>query len=380
MGVLFSHSIGQDTLKVFLYAGQSNAQGTSKNKKTFSYPQHAADSQVKFAWSLAGGRSVLKNGWDSLKAAPLNATRVSHAGEIEFARQVYAAGIEEVGLIKVTKAGSSIHNAWHPGGSVDKSTPGEMYRELVIFVQSKLADLERLGIPFKMEALFWHQGERDATPNASASYESSLNTFIDSLRVDLGKELQVYLATIYNPKRDSSSVLRIRQAQINLASQKEGVYVVNLDTIYYNADGGLNEQYMFDNIHYSSAGYFKVGEAFAHAYLAMNSSPTRSNLSTDCPRCEVYEFPNLLNELISEKAQITVRNNPSRRSFTINIDLLPYEKGRLSVLSSLGQKVAAYEIRTSQKLQVGENFSQGLYWLVWEGKEYRKSLKLFKIR
>ena len=380
MGGLCSHSIGQDTLKVFLYAGQSNAQGTSKNKKTFSYPQHAADSQVKFAWSLAGGRSVLKNGWDSLKAAPLNATRVSHAGEIEFARQVYAAGIEEVGLIKVTKAGSSIHNAWHPGGSVDKSTPGEMYRQLLSFVQSKLGELERQGTPYKVEALFWHQGERDATPNASASYESSLNTFIDSLRADLGKGLQVYLATIYNPKRDSSSVIRIRQAQINTANQKEGVFVVNLDTVYYNAEGGLHEQYMFDKIHYSSEGYFKVGEAFAHTYLNQLTSTPVSNPTAECESCNAYEFPNLLDQLGSEQAKIRIGNNPSRRSFVIDIHLLPYETGRLTVLNSLGQKIEDYEIRGSQKILIGENFSQGLYWLIWERKDFRQALKLFKIR
>ena len=265
-------SFAQEPLKLFIYAGQSNAQGelTGENREVF--PPSPFDIEIRYAWNLTGGEVVLNPGWSTLRKVPMGSGRITHAGEITLGREVYGAGLEELGIIKVTNGGTSLNLHWDPSSTL----PGAqddfgMYPEMTHYVYAKLAELDALGIPYQLEALFWHQGEGDTSPSFAAMYEENLQELIDSLKSDFSPTMQIYLASIYNPTKDPADVALVRQAQLTATANNSQVFFVDLDSIYYEENGEINDQYVKgDGIHYRSEGYLRIGETFAQAYLTNN--------------------------------------------------------------------------------------------------------------
>ena len=303
----------QSSVKIFLYAGQSNAEGALTRENNDLFPSSPFDTEILYAWNLKGGGVVLNSGWDHLKKVSMGSGNITHAGEITAGREIYRAGEEPIGIIKVTKGGTSLNRDWDPGSG------NGMYARMRDYVRKKLRELDEEGIPYELEGIFWHQGEGDTSPSFASQYERNLQEFIEFLREDFDPNLQVYLASIYNPSRNASDVAKIRDAQLQAVSNNSGIYFVDLDKVYYNASGGINSDHVGrDGIHYKSAGYLKIGEAFAEAYLVNNSVES----------CSGIIDPQIFNQLSPEidppsdcrelNARISFQGNTSGLVFSIN--------------------------------------------------------------
>ena len=312
--LLLSYPVfSQDPVRIFLYAGQSNAEGVLTGENNDLFPSSPFDANILYAWNLKGGAVVLNSRWETLKKVPMGSRQITHAGEITVGRALYGAGLEDMGIIKVTKGGTSLNRDWDP-----RSGNG-MYARMRDYVQKKLRELEEEGIPYKLEGIFWHQGEGDTSPSFASQYENNLQEFIEFLRNDFDPNLQVYLASIYNPSRNASDVAKIRDAQQKAVSNNRGVYFVDLDKVYYNSSGGINSDHVGrDGIHYKSAGYLKIGEAFAEVYLANNTIAS----------CSGVIDPQIFNQLSLQitspsdcgesNARIRIQGNTNGLIFSIN--------------------------------------------------------------
>ena len=264
----------QEPLKIFIYAGQSNAEGRAASLEDI--PTGTDDSEILFSWNIQAASNFLAEGWDTLQPVPrLNSSSFIHAGEIAFGRKLYAAGLVDIGIIKVTKSGTSLDVPWNSTyprtSSLSGTGDGGMYWLMVNYVESKLAYLDSLGIPYELEALIWHQGEADTNPVRAPRYEANFQNFVDSIQVHLSPDIELYAASIYNPSRQSSDVALVRQAQETVAINNSHVHFVDMDSIYFDSNGDRNEVFITnDGIHYKTPGYFKVGDFFSAAYLEQN--------------------------------------------------------------------------------------------------------------
>ncbi|MEM6630148.1 MAG: discoidin domain-containing protein [Bacteroidota bacterium] len=262
-----------DTMEVFIYAGQSNATGAQGASQTLAIGSSPYDRAIAYAWNIPTLQN--SNGWDTLQAIQVDPIRKGHGAEISFGRTLYANGYTNLGIIKVAEGGTSLDGSWDPTSSLtsyDEVSNRGMYPEMISYVNAQLADLTVQGIPYKLAGFLWHQGEGDMNPTMATRYEANLREFIDSLRSDFGPDLQVFAASVYNPNATVEQGETVRAAQVAVASSTEGVYVVDLNEIYYdNSQQPNSENLVSDNLHYNSLGQVRVGGEFASTYQSFNA-------------------------------------------------------------------------------------------------------------
>ena len=312
----------QEPLKIFIYAGQSNAEGRAASFENI--PPGTDDGNILFAWNIQAARNFLAVGWDTLQPVPrLNSSNYIHAGELAFARNLYAEGLEDIGVIKVTKAGTSLDIPWNPTGprtsSMSGTGTGGMYWLMINFVEQKLADLDAMGIPYELEALVWHQGEGDTNPVRAPRYETNFQNFADSIKVHLSPDIELYAAKIYNPSADPANVALVQQALMTVATNNNHVHFVDLDSIYYDETGARNSEYITaDGIHYKTPGYFKVGDALSHAYLQQNPVLLCDTLITQDAFSQISLNTQAVSDCGATDGAITLSGNLSGLVFSIN--------------------------------------------------------------
>ena len=102
------------TLRVFVFAGQSNMVGSdSKVKDIKRFPPYAgledAQERVKFVYCLGRENKTRSKGWESL--APIN----NIVGpELSFARKVTGHIKAPIAIIKVAAGGTHLGGDWNP--------------------------------------------------------------------------------------------------------------------------------------------------------------------------------------------------------------------------------------------------------------------------
>ena len=265
--------VQSDTMDIFIYAGQSNATGAQGASQTLAIGSSPYDGSISYAWNIPSLQN--SNGWDTLKAIQVDPIRKGHGAEISFGRAMYAKGYTNLGIIKVAEGGTSLNFSWDPTSTLSGYDSGNkigMFPEMVNYVNARLAELDAQGIPYKISGFLWHQGEGDMNPTMADKYETNLREFVDSLRSEYGADLQVFAASVYNPNATQEQGETVRAAQVSVAATTEGVYVVDLDEIYYDINLQPNsENLVSDNLHYNSLGQVRVGNEFAGTYQNFNA-------------------------------------------------------------------------------------------------------------
>ena len=262
-----------DTMDVFIYAGQSNATGAQGASQNLAIGASPYDGNISYAWNIPTLQN--SNGWDVLQAIQVDPIREGHGAEISFGRTLYENGYTNLGIIKVAEGGTSLDGSWDPTSPLSGYDSGNnrgMYPEMLSYVNARLAELTAQGIPYKLSGFLWHQGEGDMNPTMADRYEANLREFIDSLRSEFGADLQVFAASVYNPNATVEQGETVRAAQVSVASSTAGVYVVDLDEVYYDNNLQPNsENLVSDNLHYNSLGQVRVGAEFASTYQNFNA-------------------------------------------------------------------------------------------------------------
>jgi hypothetical protein len=252
------------TLRVFIFAGQSNMVGSdSKVADIHRFPPFAGlerpQDEVMFSYVLGRENKQRSQGWVPL--APVNDVV---GPELSFARKVTRNIEAPIAVIKVAAGGTHLGGDWNP----DEPSGFEMYPLALDWVRSSLAALDERGMPYRIEGFLWHQGENDMFDEEYMSaYGKNLENFLARWRRDLGEPgLRFYIGELCT-KTIWGMDLRPRMHAISLGQR----FVTEADPLAeyvptshvgVEIGGGVGLHY-----HYGTLGQLEHGVAYADAYL-----------------------------------------------------------------------------------------------------------------
>ncbi|MDP6931232.1 MAG: sialate O-acetylesterase, partial [Planctomycetota bacterium] len=185
---------GDKTLRVFIFAGQSNMVGSdSKAQDIQNFPPFAGldrpQDEVLFSYCIGRENKRKSDGWVSL--GPVNNVV---GPELSFARRV-ARNIEApVAVIKVAAGGTHLGGDWNP----DEPIGFKMYPLALDWIRSALAALDEKKIRYRIEGFMWHQGENDMfNKDYMPAYGANLKNFLARWRRDLAtSDLRFYIGEL----------------------------------------------------------------------------------------------------------------------------------------------------------------------------------------
>jgi len=252
------------TVRVFIFAGQSNMVGSdSKVKDIRRFPPFAGletpQPKVKFSYCLGRENKTQSDGWVDLQAV-----NDVVGPELSFARRVTRHIKAPIAIIKCAAGGTHLGGDWNP----DNPSGFKMYPLTLKRVRSALADLERRKIPYRIEGFMWHQGENDMFEEGyMPSYGKNLKNFLARWRRDLATpNLKFYIGELCT-KTIWGMDLRPRMYAISLGQKEvcgEDPLAQYIPTSHVGVEigGGVGLHY-----HYGTLGQLQHGVNYADAYL-----------------------------------------------------------------------------------------------------------------
>ncbi|MGK0483740.1 MAG: hypothetical protein ACJAQ3_003725, partial [Planctomycetota bacterium] len=182
------------TLRVFIFAGQSNMVGSDSKAKDIQRfaPFRGLDEpqpDVRFHYCIGREEKNESEGWVDL--APV---RGVVGPELSFARAVGQHTDGPIAIIKVAAGGTTLGEDWNP------NEPGgfKLYPLALRRVREALAELDSKRVKYVIEGFAWHQGENDMfNAEFKSAYAKNLANFMASWRRDLDvPELHFYVGEL----------------------------------------------------------------------------------------------------------------------------------------------------------------------------------------
>lgn len=252
------------TLRVFIFAGQSNMEGAdSKVADIERFPPFAGLGEVQkdvmFSYCLGRENKTQSDGWEELRPV-----RNMVGPELSFAREVKRHTDAPIAIIKVAAGGTHLAGDWNP----DEPRGFEMYPLALGWVREALAELDRKRIPYRLEGFVWHQGENDMfEEGAMPVYGANLKNLLARWRADLqAPELRFYIGelctkTIWGMDM-RPRMYAISKGQHEVTDADPLADYVPTSHVGVEIGGGVGLHY-----HYGTLGQLEHGVNHAHAYL-----------------------------------------------------------------------------------------------------------------
>jgi len=252
-----------EVTRVFIFAGQSNMVGADADTKRIDeYPDFRGASEpqkdVLYSYILGNGDEASK-GWVPLK--PLR----SFGPEVTFGQEVKQKVPFPIAIIKSAVGGTTVAFDWNP----DTPEKGQkLYPRTLNLIRESLAELDRRGVRYRLEAVIWHQGENDMLDrNLYKQYADGLTKLVARLRADLNApELNWYIAEVSEKgiwgmdHRSNLGILRQQQEQVLKSDPL--LHWVPTSHLAFEVMGSGQPHY-----HFGTQGQLQLGEAFAAKYL-----------------------------------------------------------------------------------------------------------------
>lgn len=276
---------GEDdaTLRVFIFAGQSNMVGSDSNARDIHlYPPFAGlekpQPNVRFSYCLGREEKTSSTGWGDLQ--PVDNVV---GPELSFARKVTANIKAPIAIIKIAAGGSDLGADWNP----DNPDRLKMYPLALQWIRDALADLDNKRIKYRLEGFMWHQGENDMfTPEYRKNYGRNLKNFLACWRRDLkSPELRFYIGELCT-KTIWGMDLRPWMYEISLGQRAvtdNDPLAQYIPTSHDGVEigGGVGLHY-----HYGTLGQLEHGVNYADAYLK-----NIGKLKTDSRPLKEWPYP-----------------------------------------------------------------------------------------
>ena len=252
------------TLRVFIFAGQSNMVGThSRVADIKRFPPFAGLDQpqekILFSYNLGREDKETSAGWIAMQP-----TGDYFGPELSFAKRVSQNIEAPIAIIKCASGGTALGDDWNP----DEPSGFKLYPLALDLVRSSLADLDRKQIAYRIEGFMWHQGENDMfSDKFKPVYAKNLTNFIASWRRDLKRpDLRFYVGelctkTIWGmDNRDNMYAIRTAQKAVADADPLVDYIPTSHDAVEIGGEEGLH-------YHYGTLGQLEHGVNYADAYL-----------------------------------------------------------------------------------------------------------------
>ncbi|MBX7132410.1 MAG: sialate O-acetylesterase [Fimbriimonadaceae bacterium] len=252
------------TLRVFIFAGQSNMVGSDSRAKDIKlFPPFAGldmpQERVLFSYNIGREDKRSSNGWAALQ--PVDDIV---GPELSFARKVSRETKAPVAIIKCAAGGTHLGGDWNP----DEPSGFKLYPLALQLVQTSLAELDRKKVAYRIEGFMWHQGENDMFDNTfRPNYGKNLKNFIASWRRDLKTpKLHFFIGelctkTIWGmDNRENMYAIRSGQKAVTEADPLATYVPTSHDAVEIGGGAGLH-------YHYGTLGQLQHGINYADAYL-----------------------------------------------------------------------------------------------------------------
>lgn len=239
-------------VKVILMAGQSNMDGRAENVSVDScYP---LDSTLFYVGTE--GNPVNQ----TYTFIQPNTSETSETGpEVALAQSLLKDfPKEQFAFIKYANGGTSLYQDWVAGGTNGTNGDGVEYVNFQTVVSSGLNALAQQNPTdtFKIIAVLWTQGERDALANrTTAEYESDLTNFISDIRLTYGDNIPFIYSCLSDGQTaiSTTQINAIRDAQNNVNELVPDTYSIEANQFSVSSD----------DIHYDASGQTSQGLAYA---------------------------------------------------------------------------------------------------------------------
>lgn len=252
------------TLRVFIFAGQSNMVGSdSKAEDIDHFPPFAGlekpQTGVKFSYCIGREDKLESKGWVDLQ--PVNGVV---GPELSFARKVTQNIQAPIAIIKCAAGGTHLGGDWNP----DEPSGFKLYPLTLDWIRAALADLDRRKIAYRIEGFLWHQGENDMFDDGyQSNYGKNLKNFIARWRRDLGApSLKFYIGelctkTIWGMDlRPNMYAISLGQREVTDADPLAEYVPTSHVGVEIGGEVGLH-------YHYGTLGQLEHGVNYAEAYL-----------------------------------------------------------------------------------------------------------------
>ena len=252
------------TLRVFIFAGQSNMVGSDSRVKDINrFPPFAGVDQpqdkVLFSYNIGREEKRTSNGWVHLQ--PVDDVV---GPELSFARRVSREIRAPIAIIKCAAGGTTLGADWNP----DEPSGFKLYPEALKLIQLSLAELDRKKVAYRIEGFMWHQGENDMfSDDFKPNYGKNLKNFLASWRRDLeAPDLKFYIGelctkTIWGmDNRDNMYAIRAAQKAVTESDPLAEYIPTSHDAVEIGGGEGLH-------YHYGTLGQLEHGVNYADAYL-----------------------------------------------------------------------------------------------------------------
>jgi hypothetical protein len=252
------------TLRVFIFAGQSNMVGSdSKAKDIQRFPPFVGldmpQDKVLFSYNIGREEKRTSNGWIALQPVE-NVV----GPELSFARSVSQSIKAPIAIIKCAAGGTTLGGDWNP----DEPTGFKLYPAALQLIQSSLAELDRRKVAYRIEGFMWHQGENDMfSKEFKPNYGKNLKNFLASWRRDLkAPNLKFYVGELCTKtvwgmdNRENMYAIRSGQKAVTDSDPLAEYIPTSHDAVEIGGGEGLH-------YHYGTLGQLEHGVNYADAYL-----------------------------------------------------------------------------------------------------------------
>ena len=252
------------TVRVFIFAGQSNMEGAdSKVKDIKRFPPFAGldvpQDQELFSYSIGREEKQTSKGWVAMQPVGKMV-----GPELSFTRRVAQETGAPIAIIKCAAGGTTLGGDWNP----DEPSGFKLYPLALELVKSSLAELDAKKMPYRIEGFMWHQGENDMFDKKfKPNYGANLKNFLASWRRDLKTPgLKFYIGelctkTIWGmDNRDNMYAIRTGQKAVT----ETDPLAEYIPTSHVGVEIGGGEGLHY---HYGTLGQLEHGVNYADAYL-----------------------------------------------------------------------------------------------------------------
>lgn len=320
--------VGSDakTLRVFIFAGQSNMVGSDSRAKDIDrFPPFVGlgnpQDKVLFSYNLGREDKTESKGWTVLQ--PVNGIV---GPELSFARKVAKETGAPIAIIKCAAGGTTLGADWNP----DDPQGFKLYPLALQLVRSSLAELDRQKVAYRIEGFMWHQGENDMFDDKFRPvYAKNLKNFFASWRRDLkAPNLRFYIGelctkTIWGmDNRENMYAIRTAQKAVAESDPYAEYIPTSHDAVEIGGGEGLH-------YHYGTLGQLEHGVNYADAYLrTIGKKPAAEK--------GLMRWPYPKASLVKLFVLAGHRNMEGERAFTQELGALANGDGRIAFRYSIG--------------------------------------------
>ena len=183
-GISVPGAFTQETLDVFIMAGQSNMQGWMGDAVEYPEDTQKLDELIHFYWVTPGYSSSL-GAWTRMQAQGGRFSAGHFGPEVTFGRALTANGYHPA-IFKYSLGATGIAEDWRWPGL------GGLYDRMVKEYKQALTLLQQEGYTVRPRAFIWIQGENDSeNPYLAGRYYARLCSLVVDVRANMTGEPQL---------------------------------------------------------------------------------------------------------------------------------------------------------------------------------------------